>query len=490
MAREIQDGHGQAPEAGGVATTFPSRYLPPVTYKDMPPALPLRKVLGPGVIAAGIGLASGEFILWPYITSQVGLVFLWAAVIGVVTQFFINMEIERYTLATGETALTGFSRYWKHWGLFFAVLTFLANAWPGWITSSATLVTFIFDGGNVKLLAILGLASIAIALTLTPVVYTVVERVEFFKVGLVILFMVVAIAFAVTAEAWGALPDAVTGFGRIPEGLTLALVLPALAFAGAGGGQNLVQSNWMRDKGYGMGVHVPHLASPVTGAPEAAPGTGYTFRENEENLGRWQGWWNVANKEQLVSFVAITIVTIVIMSLLAYSTVLGAEAENNISFLEAEGNALMDTVGTWFGYLFWFIGATSLFAAALGIVDYTCRLVADVLKVSYLRDNDTWSESRIYFALVWVLVVWSAIILLTIQSQPLILLIISASIGGFMMFIYSGLLILVNKRSLPPSVRIGGFRTATMVWSVLLFGFASVVAIQAQWDNIKDLLGL
>ena len=85
----------------------------------MPEPLSLRKVLGPGVIAAGIGLAS-EFILWPYITSQVGLVFLWAAVVGVVTQFFINMEIERYTLATGETALIKFSRYWRHWGLFFA----------------------------------------------------------------------------------------------------------------------------------------------------------------------------------------------------------------------------------------------------------------------------------------------------------------------------------------------------------------------------------
>jgi hypothetical protein len=400
------------------------------------------------------------------------------------------MEIERYTLATGETALTGFSRYWKHWGLFFAVLTFLANAWPGWITSSATLVTFIFDGGNVKVLAILGLASIAIALTLTPVVYVVVERVEFFKVGLVILFMAVAIVAAVTADAWASLPDAVTGFGRIPEGLTLALVLPALAFAGAGGGQNLVQSNWMRDKRYGMGIHIPRLASPVTGEPEAAPGTGYTFRETDENMSRWHGWWRVANKEQLVSFVAITIVTIVIMSLLAYSTVYGAEAENNITFLQAEGDVLMDKVGTWFGYLFWIIGATSLFAAALGIVDYTCRLVADVLKVSYLRDNETWSESRIYFLLVWVLVVWSAIILLAIQSQPLILLIISASIGGFMMFIYSGLLILTNKRSLPPAVRITGFRTATMVWSVLLFGFASVIAVQAQWDNIKELFGL
>jgi hypothetical protein len=491
MARGIQGGPGEAPEAGAIATTFPTKYLPPVTYREMPEPLPLRKVLGPGVIAAGIGLASGEFILWPYITSQVGLVFLWAAVIGVVTQFFINMEIERYTLATGETALTGFSRYWKHWGLFFGVLTFLANAWPGWITSSATLITFIFGGGNVKVLAILGLASIAIALTMAPVVYTMVERIEFFKVGIILFFIVVAIATAITAEAWGALPDAVTHFGRIPEGLDLALLLPALAFAGAGGGQNLVQSNWMRDKGYGMGVHIPHLASPVTGQPEAAPGTGYTFREEEEgNLARWKGWWDVANKEQLVSFVAITIVTIVLMSLLAYSTVLGIDGENNISFLEAEGNALNERVGDWFGYLFWIIGATSLFAAALGIVDYTCRMLADVLKVSYLRDNDTWSESRIYFVAVWLLCVWSVIILLTIQSQPLILLIISASIGGFMMFIYSGLLILINRRSLPASVRITRFRTGTMVWSVLLFGIASVVAITDQWDNIKELFGL
>ena len=473
MASEINGGPGETPDGGAVATTFPTKNLPPVTYRDMPEPLPLRKVLGPGVIAAGIGLASGEFILWPYITSQVGMVFLWAAVLGVVTQFFINMEIERYTLATGETALTGFSRYWRHWGLFFAVLTFLANAWPGWITSSATMVTFIFGGGNVKLLAVLGLASFAIALTMAPVVYTLVERIEFFKVGIILFFIVIAIATAITADAWAALPDAVTGFGRIPEGLPLALVLPALAFAGAGGGQNLVQSNWMRDKGYGMGVHVPHLASPVTGEPEAAPGTGYTFREDEGNLARWKGRWEVANKEQLVSFVAITILTIALMSLLAYSTVLGAKGENNISFLETEGNVLMDKVGSWFGYLFWIIGATSLFAAALGIVDYTCRLVADVLKVSYLRDNQTWSESRIYFALVWLLCVWSVIILLTIQSQPLILLIISASIGGFMMFVYSGLLILVNKRSLPPAVRITRVRTATMIWSVLLFGFAS-----------------
>ena len=259
----------------------------------MPEVLPLRKVLGPGVIAAGIGLASGEFILWPYITSQVGLVFLWAAVVGVVTQFFINMEIERYTLATGETALTGFSRYWRHWGLFFAVLTFLANAWPGWITSSATLVTFIFGGGNVKLLALLGLASIAIALTMAPVVYTVVERVEFFKVGIILFFLVVAIATAITADAL--VVPAGRGHQLRPPARGPAAG-PGPAGAGLRRGRGRPEPGPEQlDAGQGLrhgGAH-PRLASPVTGEPEAAPGTGYTFREDEGTwpAGRAGGTW-------------------------------------------------------------------------------------------------------------------------------------------------------------------------------------------------------
>lgn len=75
-----------------------------------------------------------------------GLVFVWAAMVGLLTQFVLNMEIERSTLATGETALTGFSRYWRHGGLVFAVMTYFANLWPGWATSSATLVSYLFGG--------------------------------------------------------------------------------------------------------------------------------------------------------------------------------------------------------------------------------------------------------------------------------------------------------------------------------------------------------
>jgi hypothetical protein len=120
---------------GGRSFPTANGALADVPIRDLPDPQPLRRVLGPGVIAAGVGLASGEFVLWPYISANVGLVFLWAMFVGVTLQFFINMEIERYTLATGETALTGFSRSWRHWGLVFAIMAALANMWPGWATS-------------------------------------------------------------------------------------------------------------------------------------------------------------------------------------------------------------------------------------------------------------------------------------------------------------------------------------------------------------------
>ena len=118
-------------------------------YRDMPEPLPLGKVLGPSVILAGLGVGSGEYIIWPFMASTVGLGFLWAAVLSVTIQYFLNMEIERYTLATGETAVAGFVRFWKPWGVLFCLFTILPNMWPGWATSGVTILTFLMGGGNV-----------------------------------------------------------------------------------------------------------------------------------------------------------------------------------------------------------------------------------------------------------------------------------------------------------------------------------------------------
>ncbi|HEU4346909.1 MAG TPA: Nramp family divalent metal transporter [Actinoplanes sp.] len=440
------------------------------------------RLIGPGIIAAGVGLASGEFILFPYIASQVGLVFVWAALVGLITQFFLNMEIERYTLATGETALTGFSRYWRHWGLVFALLTYFANLWPGWATSSATLTTYLF-GGEPRWIAIGMLIAIGLILTLAPVVYVALEKAQMLKVAAVMTLFIVGAIFAVGASAWADAPKIVTQ-PRIPTELGYALLLGALAFAGAGGGQNLVQSNWIRDKGFGMGKYVPRLVSPITGQPEAAPSTGYIFEPTRDNLRRWRGWWKFANVEQLTTFVLITFLTILFTSLLAYSTVYGREGlENKIGFLEVEGQVLGERVGSWFQYFFWAIGAFSLFAAALGIVDYTSRLAADVVKTSYARNAN---ESKIYAGLVWGLVLIGIAVLLAGFDQPIVLLVISAVVGGFMMFMYSGLLILINRKTLPAPIRVRGFRLAALVWALLLFGILSVLTFQ---DRIGELFG-
>ncbi|MGY1697052.1 MULTISPECIES: Nramp family divalent metal transporter [unclassified Geodermatophilus] len=483
MARSDRAGAARGAPGADVAAAFPTRHHPRPEVRDMPdePRRYLR-LIGPGIIAAGVGLASGEFILYPYIASQVGLVFVWAALVGLVTQYFLNMEIERYTLATGETALTGFSRFWRHWGLVFALLTYFANLWPGWSTSSATLVTYLVGGGDPRWIAIGMLVVIGLVLTLAPVVYVALERAQMLKVAAVLLLFAVAAVVAVGASAWSDLPQVVTR-PRIPaEELGFALLLGALAFAGGGGGQNLVQSNWIRDKGFGMGAYVPRLMSPVTGEPEAVPSTGYVFEPTPDNLRRWRGWWRFANVEQLSTFVLITFVTILFTSLLAYSTVFGRDdVSNDIGFIETEGQVLGERVGSWFQYFFWAVGAFALFAAALGIVDYTSRLAADVIKTSYARDAN---ESKVYAALVWGLVLVGIVVLLAGLDQPLVLLVISAVVGGFMMFLYAGLLILVNRRILPAPIRVRGVRLGALVWAILLFGTLSVLTFRAQLETL------
>jgi hypothetical protein len=452
-----------------------------VEERELPKAPPLRRIVGPSVILVGVGIASGEYILFPYIASQVGLVFLWAGIVGLLTQFFINMEIERYTLATGETAVTGFQRLWKPFGLLMIACAIVPNIWPAWATSAATITTFLFGGGNANAIAIGAMVLIGIALSASPVVYQTIEKFEFVKVALVLVFLVVALTTAVSAGAFGDLDKTVTSFGSFTGGkLELAVLLGALAYAGAGGTNNLVVSNWIRDKGYGMGSYAPRVVSPITGDEEAAPsGRGYVFRVDRASMDRWSDWWRKANVEQFVSFFLIGAVTIVVFSLIAYSTVYGNPAvqDSDFDFIQIEGNALKDATGEWFGTLFWVIGAISLFGAALGIIDYVSRLVADVLRVGYLRDSTRWTESRLYFGVVWTLIACGTAILLSGFDQPLSLVVVAAALSGGVMFIYSILLLVINRRFLPDQLKVRGVRMLALLWATGLFGVMSVLVV-------------
>ena len=69
----------------------------------------------------------------------------------------------------------------RHWGLFFAVLIYFADLWPGSAISSATLTTFLFGGGGPAVIAVAMLLVVGLALTLAPVVDVLVERVIFLR---------------------------------------------------------------------------------------------------------------------------------------------------------------------------------------------------------------------------------------------------------------------------------------------------------------------
>ena len=469
--------HADLPIAKGVEEGLPAREV-----RDLPdPPRNYWRLVGPGIVAGGVGLSSGEFVLWPFIASQVGLILLWGALVGVVTQFFLNMEVERYTLATGETAVTGFNRFWRHWGLVFAVLAYFANLWPGWAISSATLASYLFGGGDPATIAIVSLLIIGFSLTFAPVIYVALERLIFVKVAAVLVLAIIGMSVAIEPETWRALPVGLLSVGRIPEGLSIALIFGAVAFAGSGGAQNLCQSNWIRDKGFGMGQYVPKLVSPITGTVTSAREvSSYIFETTPANMARWHSWWRFANIEQVFSFVLVTVITISFTSMLAHSTLFGEpNLPNNVSFLRIEAERMQAMVGRWFGVLFLATGAFSLFGSAMGIIDYTSRLAADILKTTYVPKSNM-SESRMYFWLVWGMVGLGTIVLLSGMSQPLTLLVISASTGGVMMFLYSFMLIALNKKMLPRPIRITSFRTATLVWSTLLFGSLAVYTVYDQ----------
>lgn len=465
--------------------------LPPMPYRDMPEPLPLRKILGPSVILAGLGVGSGEYIIWPFITSVVGPWFLWAAVLSVTVQYFLNMEIERYTLATGETAIAGFVRFWKPWGVLFCLFTVLPNMWPGWATSGITVFTFLIGGGNVAYITVGVLVALGAALTISPVVYQTLEKAQFFKVGLTIVFLAVAIVAAIGASAWADVPQAITNFGRLPDQnlIPVSLMLSAMVFAGAGGVNNLAQSNWIRDKGFGMGVYIPKIVSPITGEETAAPATGVMVRQDAANLQRFAIWWKRANTEQFWSFWFICIFSIVVFSTLAYSTVFGQRVSDqaNLAFIYAEGLALKDRVGPWFGTFFWIFGSISMVLVAMGVLDYVSRIVADIIKTVYLPASRVWTESRLYFAVVWGTVVAGSIILLSGFDQPLLLLVVAACLNGAVMFVYSILLIQLNRRGLPKPIRVRGLRLAMLYFATAFYGFFAgwlvLVQVQAYLQN-------
>lgn len=464
---------------GGTAAELPSKHLPPLTYRECPEHKPLRKILGPGVVLAASGIGSGEYVLWPYIAQQVGLSLLIAALFGAIIMFFIATECIRYTLLTGETIITGFTRLWKPWSIGFILLALIPNIWPGYATGVGTIMTFIFGGGDVVFITISSLVAIVGSLVLAPVIYQSMERLLSVMMVIMTVFIVCAVVVVIVIQptAWTEVVTGLDGIGAASQGVPFAALAGAVAFAGAGGTGVLMASNYVREKNMGMGAYIPRIVSPLTGKEEPGSTIGNFFPQDEENLRRWRGWWRTSNWEQFLTFFLLTILSIVIMSVLAYATVFGQDVGEGFDFIRAEGEALRDAVGSWFMYFFWISGALALFSTNVAVWDMIGRISADGFKATWARDSAFWTESKIYAAALVSLLGFSVIVLASGLQAPLVLLVITSVLSGGTSFVYCILIIQLNRFALPRTVRMGNARFVVMSVAVVFYLFFFVFTV-------------
>src|SRR5688572_30867739 len=102
--------------------------------------------VGPGVIALGVSIGSGEFLLGPAAFVQHGFSLLWVVLIAIVFQTIFNTEVMRYTLATGEPVFSGFMRTRPSstlWAWVYVVLYFLQVGWPAWAGTAAAAMFYL-----------------------------------------------------------------------------------------------------------------------------------------------------------------------------------------------------------------------------------------------------------------------------------------------------------------------------------------------------------
>ncbi len=454
-----------------------------INRSDFPEALPFRKLIGPSFIILGVGLGSGELILWPYLSSNFGLGIIWAAVLGITFQFFINMEIERYTLATGESIFVGLTRkFGKFSPVWFILTTLIPWMWPGIIASAAKLLSSAFGIKFSPILCISLLLLIGVIYSLGKVVYRTQESVQklIILVGVPFIF-ILTLLFAKTPD-WQALLSGIAGRGKgywfIPKGLPFATFLAALAYAGAGGNLNLAQSLYVKEKGYGMGKYSGRITNIFKGVQEKIELEGSTFDQTPGNIRAFKTWWYRINLEHGIVFWATGAFTMVLLSLLAYSTAYGNPGvETSINFVIREAITISEKTFPLLGTFFLVMAGIMLFGTQFSVYGSNSRIAAENL-VIYDQDKFKITNMPKYFyKFLWVQLLIGSFIFALGFTEPLGLVVTGAILNAISMFIYSGMVLYTNLTLLPKALRPSPIRIIAVISAFLFYGSFSIFTV-------------
>ena len=469
--------------------------VPSLKEADLPARKkPLVKMMGPGIVMAGLAIGSGELIMWPWITSIVGAQLLWAAAIGIFLQLWINIEIGRWSIVTGESPFTGMVRVIKTIVYVWVFMIVVGKFLPGWARETGiALRDLIFGPGHSSppwVWTAIVFAAVAAILFGPKVIYEAVERSIMFLIVVIVVGLIYVVWEIGSMDLFMAMWDGVTNIfdfpdfpvpvfaddGSIRDELSFSRFFGAVVFAGAGGLGNLYYAYYLREKGIGMGARMPTLMSAAHKHETKEMDTGFLYPETEENQKRFRDWFRYVVTDQVLFFWLLGSVTmfLFIFGALAVLHPIGLVPDRG-SLVWDLASILEESMGTSGRYIFLVVGMAALFSTQLGGVDGGSRIFSDLLHTNF-KFGKWFKLEQWYLILVsttMIIGTFSVWFFEQYDIAGLDFLFISALIGGFAMAVYVPLLLYMNLTYLPKSARPGWINIFFMVIaSAMYIGFA------------------
>lgn len=451
-------------------------FYPPYEKRDLPQPPSWPKALGVGIIVIGLAIGTGELILWPHLIAKFGLGLLWLALIGITFQYFINQEVARHTLATGESIFTSTGRIWLWLPLFWLLSAVILYIWPAWAGALGTILAELFGFGNYLIWAWISLVLVLVITFSGKRAYKVLET--SLKI-IVPVFFILLLFFSFLNLKIYHFKEIFLGlinFGWIPKDIDIKVLLGAIVFAGAGGLLNLCVSLWYRDKGLGMAKYAGHITNPVTGKAEAVDPKGYVFEITPENLKKWRKWMKYIFIDQGVIFWFLGLITLILLSANAYAVLSprGLVPEG-LKIATLQALIFQEKWGIIGSKLFLFMAFLMLFSTMWTIIDVASRIISDIIYThlqikpsqKYLSKMKNISIHHLYYGLVIAFVAISAVLLPF--KEPFVFIITTSVLGGFVMAIYIPILIYLNNFKLAKPLRPGFITNLVMVSASLFY---------------------
>ncbi len=308
------------------------------------------------------------------------------------------------------------------------------------------------------------------------IIYQSVERTVEALIVIVTLGLIAVVIAIGSADVWKELGKGMLKVGYRDPNISIKVLFSAMVFAGAGGVYNLFYGFYLRDKNIGMGGRIAKMTNPIRGKIEAIPSVGFRFEDTPENRKRFSDWWDYVKKDQILFFWALNTVTLILfmfgaLAVLHPQGIVPAPG----TLIWDEAVALGEVWGNAGQVIFLIVGFATLFGTQLVVLDGVSRTFADIIytNVAKARSRNVGWWYMIFCGGWMILGCLFTFIMERVGVSDLGFIFNAAYLGGFAMAIYVPLLLYLNKRYLPKSVRPGISATTMMIIASLVYiGFA------------------